>query len=38
LVHSIPNSEVKVMTSDVLQALKASLSKKKFDPCLRAQF
>jgi hypothetical protein len=35
LVHSIPISEVK---SDVLQALKASLSKKNFEPCLRAQF
>jgi hypothetical protein len=29
LVHSIPISEVKDMKSDVLQALKASLSKKK---------
>jgi hypothetical protein len=28
LVHSIPISEVKDMTSDVLRALKASLSKK----------
>jgi hypothetical protein len=30
LVHSIPISEVKDMKSDVLQALKASLSKKHF--------
>jgi hypothetical protein len=29
LVHSIPISEVKDMTSDVLRALKASLSKIK---------
>jgi hypothetical protein len=29
LVHSIPISEVKDMKSDVLQALKGSLSKKK---------
>jgi hypothetical protein len=29
LVHSIPISEVKDMTIDVLWALKASLSKKK---------
>jgi hypothetical protein len=29
LVHSIPISKVKDMTSDVLRALKASLSKKK---------
>jgi hypothetical protein len=29
LVHSIPISEVKDMTSDVLRALKASLSGKK---------
>jgi hypothetical protein len=29
LVHSIPISEVKEMASDVLQALKASLSEKK---------
>jgi hypothetical protein len=29
LVHSIPISEVKDMKSDVLRALKASLSKKK---------
>jgi hypothetical protein len=29
LVHSIPISEVKGMKSDVLQALKGSLSKKK---------
>jgi hypothetical protein len=29
LVHSIPISEVKDMTSDVLRALKASLSEKK---------
>jgi hypothetical protein len=38
LVHSIPISEVKDMKSDVLQALKGSLSKKNFEPCLRAQF
>jgi hypothetical protein len=37
LVHSIPISEVKDMKSDVLQALKAFLSKKNFEPCLRAQ-
>jgi hypothetical protein len=29
LVHSIPISEVKDMESDVLQALKGSLSEKK---------
>jgi hypothetical protein len=29
LVHSIPISEMKDMKSDILQALKASLSKKK---------
>jgi hypothetical protein len=29
LVHSIPISEVKDMISDVLRALKASLSKKE---------
>jgi hypothetical protein len=38
LVHSIPISEVKDMKSDVLRALKASHSKKNFEPCLRAQF
>jgi hypothetical protein len=38
LVHSIPINEVKDMTNDVLRALKASLSKKNFEPCLRAQF
>jgi hypothetical protein len=38
LVHSIPISEVKDMKSDVLRALKASLSKKNFEPYLRAQF
>jgi hypothetical protein len=37
LVHSIMISEVKDMKSDVLRALKASLSKNKFGPC-RAQF
>jgi hypothetical protein len=40
-VHSILITKVKDMTSDVLQALKASLSKKKrknFEPCLKAQF
>jgi hypothetical protein len=36
LVHSILISEVKDMKSDVLRALKASLSKKNFEPCLRA--
>jgi hypothetical protein len=38
LVHSIPISEVKDMKSDVLQALKESLSEKNFEPCLWAQF
>jgi hypothetical protein len=39
LVHSIPISEVKDMTSDNLRALKASLSEEKnFEPALRAQF
>jgi hypothetical protein len=38
LVHSISISEVIDMKSDVLWALKASLSKKNFEPCLRAQF
>jgi hypothetical protein len=38
LVHSIPISEVKDMKSDVLRALKGSLSKKNFEPCLQAQF
>jgi hypothetical protein len=38
LAHSIPISEVKDMKSDVLYALKASLSKKNFEPCLGAQF
>jgi hypothetical protein len=38
LVHSIPISEVKDMKSDVLRALKGSLSKKNFESCLRAQF
>jgi hypothetical protein len=38
LVHSILISEVKDMTGDVLWALKASLFKKNFEPCLRAQF
>jgi hypothetical protein len=38
LVHSIPISEVKDMTSDVLRVVKASHSEKKnFEPCLRAQ-
>jgi hypothetical protein len=31
LVHSIPTSKVKDMKSDVLQALKAALSKKTLD-------
>jgi hypothetical protein len=38
LVHSIPISEVKDIKSDVLRALKTSLSKKSFEPCLQAQF
>jgi hypothetical protein len=38
LVHSSPISEVKDMKSDVLWALKGSLSKKYFELCLRAQF
>jgi hypothetical protein len=38
LVHSILISEVKDMKSDVLRALKASLSEKNFEPCLWAQF
>jgi hypothetical protein len=39
LVHSIPISEVKDMKSDVLRALKASLSEEKnFEPYLGAQF
>jgi hypothetical protein len=38
LVHSIPISEVKDMKSDVLWALKGSLSEKNFEPCLGAQF
>jgi hypothetical protein len=38
LVHSISISEMKDMNSDVLRALKASLLKKNFEPCLRAQF
>jgi hypothetical protein len=38
LVHSIPISEVKDMKNDVLRALKASLSKKNFEPCLWVQF
>jgi hypothetical protein len=37
LIHSIPISEVKDMKSDVLRALKASLSEKNSEPCLRAQ-
>jgi hypothetical protein len=32
LVHSIPISEVTDMKSDVLRALKGSLSKKNFEP------
>jgi hypothetical protein len=35
LVHSILISEVKDMKSDVLWALKASLSKKNFEPCFK---
>jgi hypothetical protein len=38
LIHSIPISEVKDVKSVVLRALKASLSEKNFEPCLRAQF
>jgi hypothetical protein len=38
LVHSIPISEVKDMKSNVLRALKGSLSEKNFEPCLQAQF
>jgi hypothetical protein len=39
LVHSIPISEMKDMTSDVLRALKVSLSEEKnFEPRLGAQF
>jgi hypothetical protein len=38
LVHSIPISEVKNMKSEVLRALKGSLSGKNFEPCLQAQF
>jgi hypothetical protein len=38
LVHSIPISEVKDVTNDVIRALKAFLSKKNFEPCLWAQF
>jgi hypothetical protein len=38
LVHSILIYEVKDMKSDVLWALKASHSKKDFEPCLRPQF
>jgi hypothetical protein len=38
LVHSIPISEVKDLKSDVLWTLKASLSKKNFEPSLQAPF
>jgi hypothetical protein len=38
LVHSILISEVEDMKSDVLWALKASPSKRNFEPCLWAQF
>jgi hypothetical protein len=38
LVHSIPIGEVKNMKSDVLRALKASLSKKNFEPYLGLNF
>jgi hypothetical protein len=39
LVHSIPISEVKDMKSDILRALKGSLSEEKnFEPCLWTQF
>jgi hypothetical protein len=38
LVYSIPISEVKDMKSDVLRALKASLSEKNFETCFWAQF
>jgi hypothetical protein len=36
LVHSIPISEVKDMKSNILWAL--TLTKKRIEPCLRAQF
>jgi hypothetical protein len=38
LIYSIPISEVKDMKSDVLRASTATLYKKNFEPCLRAQF
>jgi hypothetical protein len=38
LFHTIPFSEVKDMKSNISWALKASLSKKNFEPYLRAQF
>jgi hypothetical protein len=38
LVHSIPISQMKDMTSDVLRALKAYFFKKNFEPYLQAQF
>jgi hypothetical protein len=38
LVHSIPISEVKDMKSDVLQALKGSLSKKTVNLVCRLNF
>jgi hypothetical protein len=38
LLHSNPISEMKDMTSDVLQALKDLFPKKNFKPCLWAQF
>jgi hypothetical protein len=38
LVHSILINEAKDMKSVVLQVLKASHSKRNFEPYLRAQF
>jgi hypothetical protein len=38
LVHSIPISEVKDMKSDVLRALKGSLSKKTLNLVCRLKF
>jgi hypothetical protein len=37
LVHPIQISEVKDMKTDVLQALRAFLSKKDFESCLEVQ-
>jgi hypothetical protein len=38
LIHSILISEVIDMRSEVLWALKGSLSEKNFEPCLQVQF